>query len=213
MKAVSDKNDWKSFSSFWSMFRFRERHENGQAQVLKQISRHFDTRFLKHMNDFGGNWNGTEYQQFLMDTILYLSQIQQALCYETAIHRWRRGKPIHAGHTMGILYWQLDDIWTGISWSSMEHSGRWKSLQYAIKRAYAPIVISAYEEEGWLHLFAVSDERIQQKCALTYELRMIDDGDLVRSIQIDTNIDPLVCLAWVQVKATSPLYFVVESSG
>lgn len=197
LESVSDSDDWESFDSFWRMLRFRERHENGLAQVLKQISRYFDIRFLARMTALDAKRSEEkvlpEHQQPLMDAMLYLSQIQQALCYETAIHKWRRGKRIYAGYTMGILYWQLNDVWTGISWSSMEHSGRWKSLQYAIKRAYAPIVISAYEEEGWLHLFAVSDDRTQkQSCTLTYELRKADDGHLVRLIQLDVSVDPLV---------------------
>jgi len=43
---------------------------------------------------------------------------------------------------MGILYWQLNDIWQGPSWSSVEYGGRWKPLQYAIKRAYAPVIVT-----------------------------------------------------------------------
>jgi beta-mannosidase len=43
---------------------------------------------------------------------------------------------------MGILYWQLNDIWQGPSWSSIEYGGRWKPLQYAMRRAYAPVVVT-----------------------------------------------------------------------
>jgi beta-mannosidase len=39
----------------------------------------------------------------------------------------------------GTLYWQFNDAWPGISWSSMDYYGRWKALQYNAKRLYADV--------------------------------------------------------------------------
>ena len=82
---------------------------------------------------------------------LYLSQVYQATALQ-AIHyplpprltisifvkvetEWYRRRQVEVdpdtglGLTMGALYWQLNDIWPGVSWSSLEFGGRWKMAQ------------------------------------------------------------------------------------
>lgn len=46
-------------------------------------------------------------------------QVQQTMCYETAITNWRRLKAAPDAHTMGVLYWQLNDIWSVGSLSAL----------------------------------------------------------------------------------------------
>ena len=58
----------------------------------------------------------------MFENYLYLTQLQQARCYEMAITTWRRFKSTPA-HTMGTLYWQLNDVWQGPTWSSIEYGG------------------------------------------------------------------------------------------
>ena len=47
---------------------------------------------------------------------------------------------------MGAVYWQLNDCWPVVSWSSIDYCGRWKALHYYAKRFFAPLLLSCQEE-------------------------------------------------------------------
>jgi beta-mannosidase len=53
----------------------------------------------------------------------------------------------------GLLYWQINDIWPGATWSSIDVHGRWKALQFFAKRFFAPVLVSILE--------SVEDETIE----------------------------------------------------
>lgn len=38
------------------------------------------------------------------------------------------------------MFWQFNDAWPAISWSSIDYYGRWKPLQYIAKRLYEDII-------------------------------------------------------------------------
>ena len=84
---------------------------------------------------------------------LYLSQVQQALAIETAVSYWRSLMP----YCMGTLIWQLNDVWPVSSWSSIEYSGRWKPLHYAIKHFYSPLCPLLYEKDGKGYVSVIND--------------------------------------------------------
>lgn len=50
------------------------------------------------------------------------NQVMQAQCVKTETEFYRRSRSEIVdgeGHTMGALYWQLNDIWQAPSWASL----------------------------------------------------------------------------------------------
>jgi len=75
---------------------------------------------------------------------IYLRQVHQSVCYDYVISMLRRKMTDPKRMSMGSLYWQLNDVWQGASWSSVDYELRWKPVHYALKRVYAPVQVQAY---------------------------------------------------------------------
>ncbi len=105
----------------------------------------------KHQRNYGANGKIMNYlqQTYRYPTsftdVLYASQLLQAEAIRYGVEHFRRNR----GRCMGAIYWQLNDCWPVISWSSIDYCGRWKALHYYAKRFFAPILVSC-EEESWL---------------------------------------------------------------
>jgi len=99
-------------------------------------------------------------------SLLYASQVLQAEGMQIAAEHLRRNRP----HTMGTIYWQLNDCWPVISGSSLDYYGRWKALQYYARRFYAPVLVSPHEEDGALGVYVVSDHTRPEPAKLTLTL-------------------------------------------
>jgi len=84
---------------------------------------------------------------------VYLSQLLQAISIKTACEHFRRQRP----YCMGCLYWQLNDIWEGPSWSSLEYDGSWKILHYMTKNFYAKVLVSAVEVGDSIEFWLTND--------------------------------------------------------
>ena len=132
-------------------FEWHQKNPGGNRRILETMSRYF--RFPE----------GSE-------SILYLSQVQQAMAIRTAIEGWRRLRPL----CMGTLYWQLNDIWPVASWSSLEYGGKWKHLHYHAKRFYKDVVVFAVPHE-------LPDENRRpnlssgDECAKRWEVWVVND--------------------------------------
>lgn len=84
----------------------------------------------------------------------YVSQLVQARGMRMGIEAHRRAKP----YNMGTLYWQLNDCWPGISWSSIDHFGNWKALHYEAKEAFENVLISFERKGDEVGIYIVNDQ-------------------------------------------------------
>ncbi|MCD4684229.1 MAG: glycoside hydrolase family 2 protein [Bacteroidales bacterium] len=108
----------------------------------------------------------------LFEHYAYVSQLMQGYGIRKALEAHRRAKP----WCMGTLYWQLNDCWPVISWSSVDYYNRWKALHYFARETFKDFLISFEEKNDSLYVFIVSDKL--QSVNAELDLRIISfDGD------------------------------------
>jgi beta-mannosidase len=146
-----------SFSIDSPVMLSHQRHPRGNQLVRTYMERDF-----RVPKDFGA--------------FLYLSQVLQATVIKFGAEAHRRAWPYNAGS----LYWQLDDCWPVASWSGIDYYGRWKALHYAARRFFAPVLVSAVEENGNMRVYVVNDRRTDVKAHLTLRLLDLDGKELSR---------------------------------
>ncbi|WHZ20374.1 MAG: Beta-mannosidase [Rhodanobacteraceae bacterium] len=119
----------------------------------------------------------------------YLSQVMQAEGIQLAAEHLRAARP----ESMGSLYWQLDDTWPGITWSSIDWYSRWKALQFHARRFYAPLLIAALRDHGSTTVSLVSDRTAP--VVVQWRMRVMDfSGKVVGQKQADLTLAPLSAL-------------------
>jgi len=99
-----------------------------------------------------------------------LSQLTQADALRIAFEAHRRAMP----RCMGSLYWQFNDCFPAISWSSIDYYGRWKALHYQAARSFAPLILSAEPVDDGFAIHVVSDLRDPVDGELVVELIEFD---------------------------------------
>lgn len=154
------KDDQKNL--FSPVMERRQRCGGGNRKIINGI-----TNLYRLPSDFG--------------TLVYASQITQAEYMRRAILHMRANR----GRCMGVLYWQLNDIWPGQSWSSVDYFNRYKALQYEAKRLYAPQCVTL--ENGEFIAFNESNCDFEGK--LVYCLRD-NTGKIIASREIEFTIPP-----------------------
>ncbi|MBB6251161.1 beta-mannosidase [Nitrospirillum iridis] len=111
-------------------------------------------------------------------SFVYLSQVMQAEGIQMAAEHLRASRP----HSMGSLYWQLNDVWPGASWSSVDYFGRWKALQFHARRFYAPLLAAAQRHNGKTEVHLVSD--LTTPVDAQWRLRVMDMDGTVRQERV-----------------------------
>jgi beta-mannosidase len=101
--------------------------------------------------------------------LVYLSLVLQAEGIRYGVEHWRRNRD----RVAGALYWQLNDCWPVASWSSVDYFGRWKALNYAARRFFAPLMLSILDEPTRQGVYVTSDVRECWEGSLRWSLETL----------------------------------------
>ncbi|TDL26125.1 glycoside hydrolase [Rickenella mellea] len=99
----------------------------GHAQMQAAVQMYLPTPGTSDSNQTFAQW-------------CWSTQVFQSLNMISEVAFYRRGAG-QGENNLGALVWQLNDIWQGVSWSSIEYSGRWKVLNYGLAQIFAPVII------------------------------------------------------------------------
>jgi beta-mannosidase len=95
-----------------------------------------------------------------------VSQILQGEGMKMGCEALRRNYP----NSTGALYWQLNDNWPVISWSSIDYFGRWKALQYMAGRFFSPVLVSGVVKNDSAVIYVSNDCLEDKPCRLEWML-------------------------------------------
>lgn len=103
------------------------------------------------------------------EDFVYMGLVMQGNGMEESVEAMRRGRP----YCMGALYWQINDDWPVVSWSSIDYYGNWKAQHYKMRNVLAPLALGVDEKEGMLHYYTLSDY-LTDRTDLTLTVQVID---------------------------------------
>jgi beta-mannosidase len=176
----------------------RQHHADGSQEMLNQLQMQIPIA-NSTINDF--------------NKLSLASQIVQAMAMKTETEFYRRSRlelEDGEGHTMGALYWQLNDIWQAPSWASIEYGGKWKVLQYYAANFFAPVAPLIYFDNNTLVSTQIYDVELPPNVTNNIRCYVYDVVDWTHSRQYDYQV-PAEGATKVIVKSFDPDLPVVYS--
>ena len=119
------------------------------------------------------------------ESIVGLSQIMQAEAIRFAVEAHRRNMP----YCMGTLYWQFNDCWPVISWSSIDYGGNWKALHYAARKFFSPILVSIKDLNDKIEIHVINDQHHEVESGIRLGLFNLN-GDILFKDSSEINVEP-----------------------
>ena len=129
---------------------------------------------------------------------IILTQLFQAETIKFAVEAHRRGMP----YCMGTLYWQFNDCWPGISWSSIDYSGFWKAIHYYARNFFRPILLSLYDQKDYIEVHVVNDMHKSFYARLELTSHKFD-GDTIFQKSLNVKIKPFSSSMIERIKKTT----------
>jgi len=150
MKTIATFADPKDYAIESEVMNAHQKASIGNALIKKTMALYYDVP-----EDF--------------EELVYKGLVLQGFGIRHGIEAHRRNRP----YCMGSLYWQLNDSWPVVSWSSIDYYGNWKAMHYQAKRAFAPVFLNVFQEGDDLCFYTLSDELKDYKNA-TLQWKLMD---------------------------------------
>lgn len=125
-------------------------------------------------------------QHTSLDRWIYLSQLTQALGLREALERHRTSDERYAGS----LYWQLSDVWPTVSWSTVDHAGRWKLAHYAVQQANKPRCVQRKHRQSGPVFTAFNDGPKPLASSVVHFAGLNLVGDTVAQQSVEVELAP-----------------------
>lgn len=150
MKTIATFAEPKDYEIESEVMKAHQKSTQGNDLIRTYMER--DYKVPEHFEDF-----------------VYVGLVLQGRGMRHCFEAHRRNRP----YCMGTLYWQLNDSWPVVSWSGIDYYGNWKALHYQARRAFAPLLVNAIEEQDQLNVYLLSD-RLEKLSELTLDMRLVD---------------------------------------
>ena len=171
----------KELHLYSSALKVHQKHQTGFETIQTYLKRDYDTTLN-------------------FENYVYLSQLLQAEGMSTAIEAHRRVKP----YCMGTMYWQLNDCWPAISWSSIDFEGNKKAFHYQLNRLYNTYLLSMVKNNNDIECWIISDSL--KNCDAQLQLSLWNfSGKLLWSKNVAVNIPALSSKIYFQLALDSIL--------
>ena len=144
VELYTEADDWQLESP---VMKVHQKHAHGNKLIRSYMEKEFNKP-----KDF--------------NSLLYVSQVQQAMGLKLAFEAHRAAMP----YCMGSLYWQLNDTWPATSWSGIDYFGRWKALHYQARRSFAEQLMVVTQTDDMTNVTLVSDSWTSFQATLVISL-------------------------------------------
>lgn len=137
------------------------------------------------------------------EEMIYISQLLQAYGMDLAFVAQRMANP----RCMGTLYWQLNDCWPGLSWSSVDYHKQKKATHYMAQEDFGTFLLQSEIKNNQLSTKIVSDS-LQSVLATLNVTILSFKGDtiknMVEQIIVSANSVNSINLSKINIRQFNP---------
>ena len=167
---------------------------------MAQEDMHLDSPAIKAHEKRPGALEGSAYyvhtrcgEPETFEEFVYLQNLVQGDAIKMTTEHLRTNK----FRCNGVLYWQLNECWPGLTWSSVDYHFGLKALHYFSKKFFAPHLIAVDEKDGNLIVSIANDTPNAMEYGVEYRYMnfagdVLDQKSFTANVEKTDDLDALV---------------------